>query len=114
MGYISQCVCNNLSAVLPTVFSMKWVCCNVGFQVSLFFLSQASAKELAESVDLLLQLQEPADSLCAEFLAHAETRLGEQLTVLEGLQDQVGSPISKISENLKMCFTASCYSSSIL
>ena len=67
------------SAVLPTVFSMKWVCCNVGFQVSLFFLSQASAKELAESVDLLLQLQEPADSLCAEFLAHAETYLGEQL-----------------------------------
>jgi len=101
--------------MLPTVFSKKWVACKVGFQVFFFFfLLQASAKELAESVDLLLQLQEPADSLCAEFLAHAETRLGEQLTVLEGLQDQVGSPISKISENLKMCFTASCYSSSIL
>jgi hypothetical protein len=84
---------------------------------SLFFfllLLQASAKELAESVDLLLQLQEPADSLCAEFLAHAETRLSEQLTVLEGLQHQVGCPISKISENLKMCFPASSYSSSIL
>jgi hypothetical protein len=56
---------------------------------------------------LLLQLQEPADSLCAEFLAHAETRLGEQLTVLEELQDQVGYSISKTSENLKICFHAS-------
>jgi hypothetical protein len=67
------------------------------FQSLLFFfcfvLLQASAKELAESVDLLLQLQEPADCLCAEFLAHAETHLGEQLTVLEGLQDQVGCSI---------------------
>ena len=88
---------------------------SVHFQDFFFLpLLQASAKELAESVDLLLQLQEPADSLCAEFLAHAETRLGEQLTMLEGLQDQVGSPISKISENLKMCFTASCFSFSIL
>ncbi|KDR09124.1 vacuolar protein sorting-associated protein 51 homolog isoform X1 [Zootermopsis nevadensis] len=53
-----------------------------------FKSKEASAKELAESVDLLLQLQEPADSLCAEFLAHAETHLCEQLTLLEGLQDQ--------------------------
>jgi hypothetical protein len=59
--------------------------------LSFFLALQASAKELAESVDLLLQLQEPADSLCAEFLAHAEARLSEQLTLLEGLQDQVGS-----------------------
>ena len=50
---------------------------------------QASAKELAEAVDLLLQLQEPADSLFSEFLAHAETRLGEQLTILQELEDQV-------------------------
>jgi len=78
VGYISQSVCNNL-----------FICVT-----------------LDESVDLLLQLQNPADSLCAEFLAHAETHLGEELTVLEGLQDQVVSPISKISENLKMCFTA--------
>lgn len=53
-----------------------------------FKSKEASAKKLAESVDLLLQLQEPADSLCAEFLAHAKTRLDERLTVLEGLQDQ--------------------------
>ncbi|KAJ9591233.1 hypothetical protein L9F63_002239 [Diploptera punctata] len=51
---------------------------------------QFKSKEmkLAEAVDLLLQLQEPADSLFSEFLAHAETRLGEQLTLLQDLQDQ--------------------------
>ena len=33
------------------------------------FIFQSSAKQLAESVDLLLQLKEPPDELCDEFLA---------------------------------------------
>lgn len=45
--------------------------------------TSASAKELAESVDLLLQLNEPADELCTEFLSCAEKRLGEQLVLLQ-------------------------------
>lgn len=43
----------------------------------------ASAKQLAESVDLLLQLDEPAKELCSEFLVSAEKRLCEQLVVLK-------------------------------
>lgn len=50
---------------------------------------EASAKDLAKAVDLLLQLSEPADQLCAEFLAHAETRLEEQLGILDSFQEQV-------------------------
>ncbi|XP_034256470.1 vacuolar protein sorting-associated protein 51 homolog [Thrips palmi] len=49
---------------------------------------EASAKDLAKAVDLLLQLSEPADQLCAEFLAHAETRLEEQLGILDSFQEQ--------------------------
>ena len=45
----------------------------------------ASTKSLAESVDLLLQLKEPADSLCAEFLNHAENRLTVQLEILKDM-----------------------------
>lgn len=43
----------------------------------------ASTKVLAENVDLLLQLKEPADSLCTEFLTHVEGRLMEQLEELQ-------------------------------
>lgn len=43
----------------------------------------ATAKQLAEAVDLLLQLNEPADELCSEFLSCAEKRLGEQLVLLQ-------------------------------
>ncbi|XP_054286539.1 vacuolar protein sorting-associated protein 51 homolog [Macrosteles quadrilineatus] len=50
---------------------------------SQFKSKDATAKELAESVDLLLQLDEPAESLCSEFLAHAKTRLQDQLTLLK-------------------------------
>lgn len=45
--------------------------------------SAASTKELAESVDLLLQLDEPAKELCVDFLASAEKRLAEQLVILK-------------------------------
>ncbi|EFN87653.1 vacuolar protein sorting-associated protein 51 homolog [Harpegnathos saltator] len=48
-----------------------------------FHKRDASTKALAENVDLLLQLKEPVDSLCTEFLVHAEGRLTEQLEMLK-------------------------------
>lgn len=50
-----------------------------------FHKRDASTKSLAQNVDLLLQLNEPADSLCAEFLMHADSRLAEQLDVLKDM-----------------------------
>lgn len=47
---------------------------------------ESSPKQLAECVDLLLQLKEPADQLCDEFLAHARHKLDENL---EELQHQI-------------------------
>ncbi|XP_017889830.1 vacuolar protein sorting-associated protein 51 homolog [Ceratina calcarata] len=52
-----------------------------------FHKRDASTKSLAENVDLLLQLKEPADSLCAEFLTHANERLNEQLNVLKDMYE---------------------------
>nr|XP_015838681.1 PREDICTED: vacuolar protein sorting-associated protein 51 homolog isoform X2 [Tribolium castaneum] len=49
---------------------------------------QASAKELTESVDLLLQLNEPAKELCSEFLICAEKRLSDQLVMLKDQSEQ--------------------------
>uniref|UniRef100_UPI00398EDEF8 vacuolar protein sorting-associated protein 51 homolog n=1 Tax=Pristiophorus japonicus TaxID=55135 RepID=UPI00398EDEF8 len=63
----------------------------------------SSAKELAECVELLLQLEEPAEELCDEFLTHAQSRLVEDLTALEdelgpaGPELQ-GAPLSDILE----------------
>lgn len=48
-----------------------------------FHKRDASTKALAENVNLLLQLKEPAGSLCTEFLTHAEKRLTEQLEILK-------------------------------
>ncbi|XP_066507453.1 vacuolar protein sorting-associated protein 51 homolog [Hoplias malabaricus] len=42
-----------------------------------------SAKELSECVELLLQLDEPAEELCDKFLSHAQTRLETDLQGLE-------------------------------
>jgi len=50
-----------------------------------FHKRDASTKALAENIDLLLQLKEPADSLCIEFLIHAEGRLAEQLDILKDM-----------------------------
>jgi len=44
---------------------------------------KSTPKQLAECVDLLLQLREPADELCDEFLAHAQERLDENLKILK-------------------------------
>ncbi|GCB83967.1 hypothetical protein scyTo_0024570, partial [Scyliorhinus torazame] len=65
----------------------------------------SSAKELAECVELLLQLDEPAEELCDEFLAHAQSRLAEDLSALEAELGQPGpgpsppaGPLSDILE----------------
>ncbi|XP_030075225.1 vacuolar protein sorting-associated protein 51 homolog [Microcaecilia unicolor] len=43
----------------------------------------SSAQALAECVELLLQLDEPAEELCDEFLSHACSRLEEELAALQ-------------------------------
>ncbi|XP_053133876.1 vacuolar protein sorting-associated protein 51 homolog isoform X2 [Hemicordylus capensis] len=43
----------------------------------------SGAKDLAECVELLLQLGEPAEELCDEFLSHAGCRLEAELEALE-------------------------------
>lgn len=53
-----------------------------------FSNSEASAKDLAESVDLLLQLEEPAKELCTEFLNCADKRLSDQLVLLRDQSEQ--------------------------
>ncbi|GAB1859878.1 Vacuolar protein sorting-associated protein 51 homolog [Camponotus japonicus] len=50
-----------------------------------FHKRDTSIKALAENVELLLQLNEPADSLCIEFLTHTEGRLTEQLEILKNM-----------------------------
>ncbi|XP_069501046.1 vacuolar protein sorting-associated protein 51 homolog isoform X2 [Ambystoma mexicanum] len=51
----------------------------------------SSAQDLAECVELLLQLDEPAEELCDEFLSHAEVRLTDDL---KSLQADLGPPNS--------------------
>ncbi|XP_040039101.1 vacuolar protein sorting-associated protein 51 homolog [Gasterosteus aculeatus] len=43
----------------------------------------SSAKDLSECVELLLQLDEPAEELCDKFLSHARSRLELELQALE-------------------------------
>ena len=47
-------------------------------------LQQASAQELSECVDLLLRIGAPPDGLCNDYLAHARTKLQEDLKHLQG------------------------------
>ncbi|KAJ8865760.1 hypothetical protein PR048_033281 [Dryococelus australis] len=53
-----------------------------------FKSKEATARELAQAVDLLLQLQEPASVLCSQFLQHADGTLAEQLSLLRDAKDQ--------------------------
>ncbi|XP_072514943.1 vacuolar protein sorting-associated protein 51 homolog [Salminus brasiliensis] len=54
-----------------------------------------SAKELSECVELLLQLDEPAEELCDKFLSHAQTRLEADLQSLEAeLKDSTVADVS--------------------
>ncbi|KAI7793053.1 vacuolar protein sorting-associated protein 51 homolog [Triplophysa rosa] len=55
----------------------------------------SSAKDLSECVELLLQLDEPAEELCDKFLSHAQSRLEADLQGLEAeLKD---SPVADTS-----------------
>lgn len=55
--------------------------------------SSASAKELSECVELLLQLDEPAEELCDKFLSHAHSTLEADLQGLEAeLSDSTQKP----------------------
>ncbi|XP_066260204.1 vacuolar protein sorting-associated protein 51 homolog [Euwallacea similis] len=53
-----------------------------------FCNTSTSTKELAECVDLLLHLQEPAKKLCMEFLNCAEKRLGDHMVLLKDESEQ--------------------------
>lgn len=53
----------------------------------------SSAKDLSECVELLLQLDEPAEELCDKFLSHARSRLESDL---QSLQAEI-RPYSSIS-----------------
>ncbi|XP_048853895.1 vacuolar protein sorting-associated protein 51 homolog [Brienomyrus brachyistius] len=55
----------------------------------------SSAKDLSECVELLLQLDEPAEELCDKFLSHAQTRLEANLLGLEAeLREPTPGPIA--------------------
>lgn len=51
----------------------------------------SNAKDLSECVELLLQLDEPAEELCDKFLSHAQSRLE---TDLQGLEAELREPVS--------------------
>lgn len=48
-----------------------------------FHDEESTPKQLAECVDLLLQLNEPAEELCEEFLSHTRQKIDEDLAELE-------------------------------
>uniref|UniRef100_A0A8C2EXR2 Vacuolar protein sorting-associated protein 51 homolog n=1 Tax=Cyprinus carpio TaxID=7962 RepID=A0A8C2EXR2_CYPCA len=64
----------------------------------------SSAKDLSECVELLLQLDEPAEELCDKFLSHAQSRLEADLQGLEAelkdsaVTDTGGGSVQKTSE----------------
>ncbi|KAL2095267.1 hypothetical protein ACEWY4_009986 [Coilia grayii] len=51
----------------------------------------SNAKDLSECVELLLQLDEPAEELCDKFLSHAQSRLEADL---QGLEAELRDPVS--------------------
>ncbi|XP_019865265.1 vacuolar protein sorting-associated protein 51 homolog [Aethina tumida] len=78
---------------LPSLQGIKTDCESILTELKVelrkqFSNPQATARELAESVDLLLQLDEPAKELCSEFLTCAEKRLSVQLVMLKDQSEQ--------------------------
>ncbi|KAM3869636.1 vacuolar protein sorting-associated protein 51 homolog [Diretmus argenteus] len=55
----------------------------------------SSAKDLSECVELLLQLDEPAEELCDKFLSHARSRLESDL---RGLEAEIRPSASALSD----------------
>ncbi|KAJ8316807.1 hypothetical protein KUTeg_004711 [Tegillarca granosa] len=59
---------------------------------------ESTPKQLAECVDLLLQLEEPAEVLCEEFLSHARHKIDEDLQLLDRqIKLQMGEEIEQES-----------------
>ncbi|KAK3094365.1 hypothetical protein FSP39_000798 [Pinctada imbricata] len=58
---------------------------------------ESSPKQLADCVDLLLQLNEPAEGLCEEFLSHARQKIDGDLQLLERqIRLHVGEDVEKL------------------
>ncbi|CAL1573815.1 unnamed protein product [Knipowitschia caucasica] len=57
----------------------------------------SSSKDLSECVELLLQLDEPAEELCDKFLCHAQSRLESDLLGLEAEINPVASGVKDAS-----------------
>ncbi|XP_056140923.1 vacuolar protein sorting-associated protein 51 homolog isoform X2 [Lampris incognitus] len=55
----------------------------------------SSAKDLSECVELLLQLDEPAEELCDKFLSHARSRLEADL---HGLEAEITPHLSAVTD----------------
>lgn len=66
---------------------------------------KSSPKQLTECVDLLLQLKEPPNDLCDEYLAHAKERLDENLLELKHQiilkRDKHGNALKDDEKNLE-------------
>lgn len=54
-----------------------------------------SSKDLSECVELLLQLDEPAEELCDKFLSHAQSRLESDL---QGLEAEINPDVSTVKD----------------
>ncbi|XP_035751965.1 vacuolar protein sorting-associated protein 51 homolog, partial [Egretta garzetta] len=55
-------------------------------------------KELTECVEMLLQLEEPPEELCEEFLSHAGARLEAELAALEAELPPLATPSSVLGQ----------------
>lgn len=68
---------------------------------------ESTPKQLAECVDLLLQLNEPAEELCEEFLSHARQKIEEDLSILDRqIRLQMGEDIKDEAESLAEAYLA--------
>ncbi|CAC5389288.1 ANG2 [Mytilus coruscus] len=68
---------------------------------------ESSPKQLAECVDLLLQLNEPAEKLCEEFLSHARQKIDEDLQLLDRqIRLQSGEEIKSEGETAAQAYLA--------
>jgi hypothetical protein len=63
----------------------------------------STPQQLAECVEMLLELKEPPEHLCEDFLSHSRLKLDEDLNVLRGQLDMLHESLSiqKNKEKLK-------------
>lgn len=69
----------------------------------------SSAKDLSECVELLLQLDEPAEELCDKFLSHARSRLESDL---QGLEAEIRPYPSAVNQARRLSSAAAAVSPS--